>query len=98
MATLAENDLCLCSQTETVNHYLLKCFLYQNERSILFEKLDKILPKFSKLPDKRKMDIILNGIHWLSKHLYYKQEVSKKFTLHPMYFYFCFFTTEVFLP
>ena len=60
---LAENDLCLCSQTETVKHYFFKCFLYQNERSILFEKLDKILPKFSKLPDKRKIDIILNGIN-----------------------------------
>ena len=60
---LAENDQCLCYRSETVSHYLLNCFLYQNERIVLFEKIDKIYPKFSKLPDKRKTDILLSGLN-----------------------------------
>ena len=33
---LAENDQCLCYRSETVSHYLLNCFLYHNERIVLF--------------------------------------------------------------
>ena len=29
----------------------------------MFEKIDKIYPKFSKLPDKRKTDILLSGLN-----------------------------------
>ena len=53
----------VCSRPETVSHYLNKCFLYQEERNVLFEKIEKIIPRFSKLSEKKKTDILLYGIN-----------------------------------
>ena len=60
---LADSDQCNCSRTETVTHFFNQCFLYQQERQQLVEKIEKLIPKFSKLSDKRKTEILLFGIN-----------------------------------
>ena len=60
---LTESDQCLCSRTETVSHYLNHCFLYQEERCVLLSKIIKLVPKFDKLPDYKKTEVLLNGIN-----------------------------------
>ena len=60
---LADSDQCLCSRPETVSHFFNHCFLYQEERQLLVSKIEKIIPKFSRLSDKRKTEILLNGIN-----------------------------------
>ena len=60
---LTESDQCLCSRTETVSHYLNNCFLYQEERCVLLSKIIKFVPKFDKLPDYKKTEVLLNGIN-----------------------------------
>ena len=60
---LTESDQCLCSRTETVSHYLNNCFLYQEERCVLLSKIIKLVPKFDKLPDYKKTEVLLNGIN-----------------------------------
>ena len=34
-----ESELCECGQIETVQHYLLQCQLYEEERNILYNRL-----------------------------------------------------------
>ena len=60
---LAETDLCLCSRSESVSHFLTECFLYTEERKILYDSMEQILPKFKTLPNKTKLDILLHGIN-----------------------------------
>ena len=60
---LTESDQCLCSRTETVSHYSNNCFLYQEERCVLLSKIIKFVPKFDKLPDYKKTEVLLNGIN-----------------------------------
>ena len=43
---LREDDLCLCHRSETVSHYFLDCFLYQEERDELLNKISQYLPRF----------------------------------------------------
>ena len=60
---LTESDLCLCSRPETVSHFLNHCFLYQEERKVLYDKVTKLLPKFNTFSDKIKTDYLLHGIN-----------------------------------
>ena len=57
------SDLCLCWRPETTKHYFLECFLFQEERKILFEKLVQILPKFLSLTKSCQLETILFGIN-----------------------------------
>ena len=59
---LSDTDQCLCSRSETVKHYLTECFLYTEERRLLFSTVIKYIPSFSKLSDKKKTDLLLHGM------------------------------------
>ena len=60
---LEPSDLCLCWRQESVNHYFHSCFLYQEERTILYSAISKFVPNFNTLTLMRKTEIILNGIN-----------------------------------
>ena len=49
----SDDPSCLChAKQETSEHYILDCFLYTAERQILFDLVEHIIPKFSKLTKK----------------------------------------------
>ena len=60
---LKEDDLCLCSRSETMSHYILSCFLYQKERRVMFDKISEYLPNFQTLAKSKQLEIILFGIN-----------------------------------
>ena len=60
---LKESDLCLCSRSETTAHFFLSCFLYQEERKVMFSSIAQYLPEFSSLSNTKKLDIILSGFN-----------------------------------
>ena len=60
---LADSDLCLCSRSETTTHYLTQCFLYTEERRLLYNSLEQLLPKFKTFTNKKQTEILLNGIN-----------------------------------
>ena len=44
--------------------FLNQCFLYKEEEShVLLSKIIKFVPKFDKLPDYKKTEVLLNGIN-----------------------------------
>ena len=52
---------CQCHFTdETVQHYLLDCFLYTNERQLLFSQVDQFVTNFNTMPKYKK--IILSSL------------------------------------
>ena len=60
----AESPACLCHHpNETSSHFVLSCFLYQEERRILFDAVEQIAPfiKFISQPNHKKLDILLHG-------------------------------------
>ena len=60
----AESPTCLCHHpNETTSHFVLSCFLYQEERRLLFESVEQIAPslKFKNQPNYKKLDILLHG-------------------------------------
>ena len=59
----SSTDKCDCSRIETVSHFLNQCFLFQPEREVLFNSIQKILPKFKTFSDKKKTDTLLFGIN-----------------------------------
>ena len=61
--SFTDDDQCECSRSETVSHFLTQCFLYQPERQILYEKIDKLIPKFTNFSNKKKTDTLLFGIN-----------------------------------
>ena len=60
---LADSDLCLCSRSESVQHFLTECFLFTEERNLLYDSMEQILPKFKTFPKKTKIEILLHGIN-----------------------------------
>ena len=60
---LSDSDLCLCSRSESVSHFFTECFLYAEERRLLYDSMEQILPKFKNYPIKTKLEILLNGIN-----------------------------------
>ena len=60
---LKEDDLCLCYRSETTSHYFLDCFLYQEERESLFNKISQYLPQFKTFTKKKKLETILFGFN-----------------------------------
>ncbi len=59
----SDTDLCICSKVENVSHFFLKCYLYNTERMVLFAKISIYVQNFVKLPDYKKLNIILYGIY-----------------------------------
>ena len=64
---LREDDLCLCHRSETVSHYFLDCFLYQEERDELLNKISQYLPRFKTFSKTKKLEIILYGFNLSNK-------------------------------
>ena len=60
---LEPSDHCLCWRPESINHYLHSCFLYQEERKLLYSTISKFVPNFDTQSLMRKTEIILNGIN-----------------------------------
>ena len=60
---LSSNENCICSRPETVKHYLTQCFLFQKERTQLYDNVERHIPHFKQLPDCRKVEILLFGIN-----------------------------------
>ena len=83
---LTDSDLCLCSRSETTLHFMCQCFLYTEERLVLYEAMEQILPKFKFLNDQNKWKMILNGIDlisdetdsWNRKNIFYVQNYLLK--------------------
>jgi hypothetical protein len=60
---MSTTDRCPCGEIDTTQSYFLTCFLFQNERHVLFEKICQVLPKFKKLSKSEQCDILLYGIN-----------------------------------
>ena len=59
---LSETKLCICGTTEN-NDFLLSCFLYTEERRLLFNTVEQILPTFKNMTKKKKIETLLYGIN-----------------------------------
>ena len=66
---LADSDLCLCARPESVRHYLTECFLYTEERRLLFNAMEQIIPKFKSFSMEKKTNILLYGINLDSEEI-----------------------------
>ena len=64
---MADSDLFLCSRSESVLHFATECFLFAEERRILYNSLDQILLKFKTYPNKTKLYMFLHGINLKSE-------------------------------
>ena len=60
---LSDTDQCLCSRTESVDHFFIECFLYNEERRLLYDSMEQILPTFLTFSNKIKLNIFLHGIN-----------------------------------
>ena len=53
---------CLCEHpNENSQHYITGCWLFTEERRILYDKVEQFIPNFRSLPLKRKYFILVNG-------------------------------------
>ena len=60
---ISPSDRCLCGEIDTIQSYFLSCFLFQNERLVLLDKINQILPKFKQQTKSEQCDILLYGIN-----------------------------------
>ena len=59
---LSPTTECLCAHPdENSTHYITQCFLYTEERRILFDQVSQFVPNFPKLSKKRQYDILVFG-------------------------------------
>ena len=59
---LSDDPSCLCHEKyETSEHFILDCFIYDAERQNLFNLVEYLIPKFSKLNRKLKFEILTRG-------------------------------------
>ena len=62
MIGLVESPVCDCLfREESPSHYFIDCFLYSNERQILFSLVEHYIPKFKNFTKSQKLDVILRG-------------------------------------
>ena len=60
---LSDDPSCLCHEKyETSEHFIMDCFIYGAERQNLFNLVEYLIPKFSKLNRKQKFEILTRGI------------------------------------
>ena len=61
---LIQSPACLCHcPSETPSHYLLSCWLYQEERQNLLSFIQKYIPNFLTFNLRKQLNILLNGIN-----------------------------------
>ena len=60
---LSPTDKCLCGDIDNTKHYLLTCFLFQEERVILFDTINSFYPTFKRLSAANKTELLLFGIN-----------------------------------
>ena len=65
---LSNTDRCWCGEEDKTENFLLSCYLFQEERMEMLEKVQTILPNFLKQSKKRQYDILLFGINLDSPH------------------------------
>ena len=96
---LVESPDCLCHRTESVEHYLLHCFLFNEERRDLFDLVEHHIPNFSKFTIKKKwtfyfMALILTVLRLIAEiyhyFLLYKIIFLKQNVFKPLKFKFKF--------
>ena len=46
---LSHTDKCICGDSDTIQSFFFRCFLFQTERKVLLDKINNIYPPFSKL-------------------------------------------------
>ena len=64
------NPMCACgTETETTEHFLLRCQFYSTQRLELFEKLEQVEPNFLNLNVKNQVLILLYGSQTILKIL-----------------------------
>ena len=61
---LVDSPQCDCHfREESPTHYFVDCFLYSNERQILFSLIEHYIPRFKLFSKAKKLNIILNGFN-----------------------------------
>ena len=59
---MSDSPSCLCHfPDETPSHYLLSCWLYNEERQTLFGSVSQLVPGFNSLPKRKQLEILLFG-------------------------------------
>ena len=67
---MANTPECLCHHPcENTEHYLLYCFLYEQERRTLFQSVRNLVPRFDKLAKKKQLEILLYGLDIENKEM-----------------------------
>ena len=60
---LSTKSSCECLHpNESTSHHLNVCFLYQNERQTMYDRVKQLIPNFNTLSDLKKTDILFNGV------------------------------------
>ena len=55
---------CLChAPREFSGRMILDCFLYTRDRLTLMSKVETIIANFHKLPEKKKLEVLMFGVH-----------------------------------
>ena len=58
---LSDTPFCICNcPDESTSHYLLSCFLYTEERQILFASVSQLITRFTKFSKNKQLNILLN--------------------------------------
>ena len=67
----SESPKCLCEhQNENSLHYITECWLYTEERRILYDQVEQnFIPNFKKLSKKRQCEILIFGYEINNKEL-----------------------------
>ena len=60
---MSPSDRCLCGEIDTIQSYFLSCFLFQNERQVLLDKINQIFPRFQKMSKSEQCNVLLYGIN-----------------------------------
>ena len=60
---LSPTDKCLCGDIENTKHYFFTCFLFQEERLILFDTINSFYPTFKRPSAANKTELLLFGIN-----------------------------------
>ena len=59
---MSESPACLCHfPDESPSHYLISCWLYNEERQTLFGSVSQLVPGFKSLPKRKQLEILLFG-------------------------------------
>jgi hypothetical protein len=79
----ADNTVCLCLHPhETPEHYITQCFLYTEERRILFSQIEQFIPRFKYCSMKRQFEILTQGYEINNPEMVKINTKIMKFTQH----------------